>query len=158
MNIFVSSLNRALRYRNWPILFIVRTSSFASVPPTKAELVGYSGGAQLVVQDGADVELTCRVHDAKPKPDIIWYLGGVEISQGKPCGRSLFYTVIDFKALLGIRIRIQIRRISMFSGLPDPDLLVRGRIRIRLWILPFSHKSVERTEIIVQNKIERKYF
>jgi hypothetical protein len=97
------------------------------VPPTKAELVGYSGGAQLVVQDGADVELTCRVLDAKPKPDIIWYLGGVEISQGKPCGRrTLFYIVLDFKAVLGIRIRIQIRRIRMFLGLPDPDLLVRG--------------------------------
>ncbi len=94
------------------------------MPPTKAELVGYSGGAQLVVQDGADVELTCRVLDAKPKPDIIWYLGGVEISQGKPCGRTLFYIVLDFKAMLGIRI--QIRRIRMFLGLPDPDLLVRG--------------------------------
>jgi hypothetical protein len=57
--------------------------SLCAVPPTRAELVGYAGGAQLIVKDGADVELTCRVHDAKPKPDIIWYLGGVEISQGK---------------------------------------------------------------------------
>ena len=69
-----------------------------SVPPTKAELVGYGGGAQLIVQDGADVELTCRVHDAKPKPDIIWYLGGVEISQGK---LALFYTaVIGIESLM----------------------------------------------------------
>ncbi len=38
----------------------------------------------------------------------------------------------------------------MFLGLPDPDTdsFVRGRIRIR--ILPFSHKVVEqRTEIML---------
>jgi hypothetical protein len=69
------------------------------VPPTKAELVGYTGGAQLVVQDGADVELTCRVHDAKPKPDIIWYLGGVEISQGKPAAEPFLILVLALKEL-----------------------------------------------------------
>ncbi len=78
------------------------------MPPTKAELVGYSGGAQLVVQEGADVELTCRVHDAKPKPDIIWYLGGVEISQGKPCGRTpLFILLLTLKQCWGWASRIR---------------------------------------------------
>ncbi len=58
------------------------------------------------------------------------------------------------KAVLGTRIRnlIRIRRIRLFYGLPDPDPdpdpLVRVRIRIRLWILLFSHKYVERTEIM----------
>jgi hypothetical protein len=47
--------------------------------------------------------------------------------------------------------RIQIR---MFLGLPDPDPLVRGTDpdlapdRIRLRILPFSHRCVEMTEIM----------
>ncbi len=48
--------------------------------------------------------------------------------------------------LMGIRIR-------MFLSLQDPDPLVRGkdpgvRNRIRLRILPFSHKCVEQTEIM----------
>jgi hypothetical protein len=47
----------------------------------------------------------------------------------------------NFMTVLGIRIR----RIRMFLGLKDPDTLVRGRIRIP----PFSHKGVERIEIIL---------
>jgi hypothetical protein len=41
--------------------------------------------------------------------------------------------------------------IRMFLGLPDPGPLVRVQIglRIRLRILPFSHKCVERTEIML---------
>jgi hypothetical protein len=35
----------------------------------------------------------------------------------------------------------------MFLGLQDPDPLSEVRIRIR--ILPFSHKDVERTEIML---------
>jgi hypothetical protein len=60
---------------------------------------------------------------------------------------------------MGIRIRNRIRirririgcRIPVFLGLPDPDPLVRGTvwIRIRLRILPFSHKGVEWTEIML---------
>jgi hypothetical protein len=42
--------------------------------------------------------------------------------------------------VLGIRIRGR-----MFLGLPDPDPLVRGKIQI----LPFSHKGVEWTEIML---------
>jgi hypothetical protein len=44
--------------------------------------------------------------------------------------------------VLGIRLR---SLIWMFLGLPDPDPLVRGMFRI----LPFSHKGVERTEIML---------
>jgi hypothetical protein len=59
---------------------------------------------------------------------------------------SYVYRNVDAKmlwleAVLGIRIR-------MFLGLPDPDPLVRG---------PdppfFSHKGVERTEIMLAKKI-----
>jgi hypothetical protein len=32
-------------------------------------------------------------------------------------------------------------------GIPDPDSLARIRIHLRIWILPFSHKGVERIEI-----------
>jgi hypothetical protein len=52
-----------------------------------------------------------------------------------------------FTPVFWIRIRIRICRIRMFLGLSDPypDRLVTSRIRI----LPFSHISVERTEIMV---------
>jgi hypothetical protein len=50
------------------------------------------------------------------------------------------------KPVLGIRI---LKRICMFLYLTDPDPKsgLRGTDRIR--ILPFSHKGVERTEIML---------
>ncbi len=44
--------------------------------------------------------------------------------------------------VLGIQIRIR-----MFLGLPDPDPLIIKKVRIR--IFRFSHKGVERTEIML---------
>ena len=35
------------------------------------------------IQENEDIELICRVEDGKPKPDIIWYIGGVEITKGE---------------------------------------------------------------------------
>ena len=49
---------------------------FLAVPPTKAELVGYEAEEELVVREEEEVELVCRVHNARPRPDIIWYRGG----------------------------------------------------------------------------------
>jgi hypothetical protein len=44
-------------------------------------------------------------------------------------------------------------RIRMFCGLPDPDPFISDEsqvwIRIRIRILPFSQKGVERTEIML---------
>jgi hypothetical protein len=58
--------------------------------------------------------------------------------------RSFNYLVLPWKPVLGIRI-------PMFLDLPDPDPLVREvwiRIRLRIRILPFSNKGVERTDIM----------
>jgi hypothetical protein len=51
-------------------------------------------------------------------------------------------------------LRIRIHWIHMFLGLPDPDPFSEVWIRI----LPFSHKGVERTEIMLANKILIQYF
>ena len=55
---------------------------FLAVPPTKAELVGYEAEEELVVRKEEEVELVCRVHNARPRPDIIWYRGGKEFVAG----------------------------------------------------------------------------
>ena len=56
---------------------------FLAVPPTKAELVGYEAEEELVVREEEEVELVCRVHNARPRPDIIWYRGGEEFVSGE---------------------------------------------------------------------------
>jgi len=53
------------------------------LPPTKAELVGYEAEEELVVREEEEVELVCRVHNARPRPDIIWYRGGEEFVSGR---------------------------------------------------------------------------
>jgi hypothetical protein len=53
---------------------------------------------------------------------------------------------VMFFPVLGIRIRI--RSIRMFLGLPDPDPLIRGMDPDPAPDLPFSHKCVERSEIM----------
>ena len=58
---------------------------FLAVPPTKAELVGYEAEEELVVREEEEVELVCRVHNARPRPDIIWYRGGEEFVSGEHC-------------------------------------------------------------------------
>ena len=54
------------------------------MPPTKAELLGYKSDSELVVREEDEVELVCRIHNARPRPDIIWYLGDTEFVRGKP--------------------------------------------------------------------------
>ena len=54
-----------------------------AVPPTKAELVGLKTGSELVVKEQEEVELRCIIHNARPRPDIIWYLGDQEFVRGK---------------------------------------------------------------------------
>ena len=56
------------------------------MPPTKAELVGIKSGSELVVKEEEEVELRCIIHNARPRPDIIWYLGDQEFVRGKSGG------------------------------------------------------------------------
>ena len=54
------------------------------MPPTKAELVGLKTGSELVVKEEEEVELKCIIYNARPRPDIIWYMGDKEFVSGKP--------------------------------------------------------------------------
>ena len=75
----------------WTIFFIVAltfsvqvliSSVSVAVPPTGAELVGHTSGSQLMVKEEEEVELKCIIHNARPRPDIIWYLGDNEFVRG----------------------------------------------------------------------------
>ena len=63
----------------------IRASAKLNVllPPTAAELVGHGAGAELQVREQEEVELKCVIHNARPRPDIIWYLGGEEFVRGE---------------------------------------------------------------------------
>jgi hypothetical protein len=66
---------------------------------------------------------------------------------------SVFRGLVGNKALSKVRqlpvvLGIRIRRIRMFLGHPDPgSITISQELRIR--ILPFSHKCVEQSEIML---------
>ena len=52
------------------------------MPPTKIELSGILSGTRLEVKENEEVELTCVVHDAKPKATVVWYRQNTEFYTG----------------------------------------------------------------------------
>ena len=61
------------------------------MPPTKIELSGILSGTRLEVKENEEVELTCVVHDAKPKATIVWYKQNTEFYTGTfVCQQSSF--------------------------------------------------------------------
>ena len=44
--------------------------------------MGHISGAELSVKEEEEVELKCVIHNARPRPDIIWYLGDREFVSG----------------------------------------------------------------------------
>ena len=43
------------------------------MPPTSIEIVGHPAGSRVKIRENEEVELTCKVANAKPKADIVWY-------------------------------------------------------------------------------------
>ena len=44
--------------------------------------MGHKSGGELQAREEEEVELKCIIHDARPRPDIIWYLGDSEFVKG----------------------------------------------------------------------------
>ena len=49
--------------------------SYFLVAPTSIEMVGYVAGQRIDVDENEEIELTCKVENAKPKANIAWYKG-----------------------------------------------------------------------------------
>lgn len=41
--------------------------------PTSIEIVGHPPGSRVKIKENEEVELTCKVANAKPKADIVWF-------------------------------------------------------------------------------------
>ena len=61
-----------------------------------AELVGLKSGSELVVKEEEEVELRCIIHNARPRPDIIWYLGDQEFVRGKEISHQSIFLLCHF--------------------------------------------------------------
>ena len=59
-----------------------------TVPPDNIEIVGFTPGSRVKIRENEEVELTCKVSNAKPKADIVWYRKDSQFVTGK---KSLCY-------------------------------------------------------------------
>ena len=55
-----------------------------TVPPTSIEIVDHPAGSRVKIRENEEVELTCKVANAKPKADIVWYRKDSQFVTGKP--------------------------------------------------------------------------
>ena len=61
---------------------------FFPVPPDTIEIVDHPAGSRVKIRENEEVELTCKVSNAKPKADIVWYRKDSQFVTGKTYFRS----------------------------------------------------------------------
>ena len=64
---------------------------FFSVPPDTIEIVDHPAGSRVKIRENEEVELTCKVSNAKPKADIVWYRKDSQFVTGTEYVLNLFY-------------------------------------------------------------------
>ena len=55
---------------------------FISVPPSSINITGYYMDSRVEIKEHDELELTCKVSGAKPKPQIIWFKKGIPFIPG----------------------------------------------------------------------------
>ena len=53
-----------------------------AVPPTSIQILNHLAGAKVEVKQNEEVEISCRVANAKPVAKIIWYRNNVVFNPG----------------------------------------------------------------------------
>ena len=61
------------------------------MPPDTVEIVDHPAGSRVKIRENEEVELTCKVSNAKPKADIVWYRKDSQFVTGKTYFRPNFY-------------------------------------------------------------------
>ena len=52
------------------------------VPPTSIEILNHLSGSKIEVKENEEVEIACKVSNAKPKARIFWYRNNVAFKPG----------------------------------------------------------------------------
>ena len=59
--------------KNVCFAYLIHFFFLFTVPPDKIEIVDHPAGSRVKIRENEEVELTCKVSNAKPKADIVWY-------------------------------------------------------------------------------------
>ena len=92
-----ASFNRPIRHR---------AHLHVLLPPRSIEIVGHQAGSRVEIRENEEVELTCKVANAKPKAEIVWFrkdsqfvTDSVEVTEedGEDEGRKTVISTIKFR-------------------------------------------------------------
>ena len=63
---------------------------FYLVPPTKIQMMNHMSGSRIDMKENTEVEITCKVSNAKPRAGIIWFRNDVAFNPGIGQFSSIF--------------------------------------------------------------------
>ena len=61
------------------------------MPPSSIEILDHPAGTRVKVRENEEVTLTCKVANAKPKADIVWYRKDSQFVTGKHTRFSIIF-------------------------------------------------------------------
>ena len=62
--------------------FKINQKYYLAVPPTNIQILNYHSGSRIEVKENEEVEIACKVSNAKPKAKILWYRNNVSFNPG----------------------------------------------------------------------------
>lgn len=62
----------------------IRANAYLTVnlPPTQIQIMNHLSGSRIDIKENAEVEISCKVSNAKPRAGIIWYRNNVAFNPG----------------------------------------------------------------------------
>ena len=64
------------------IKIVIIENFYVAVPPKNIEILNHHSGSKIEVKENEEVEIACKVSNAKPKARIFWYRNNVAFSPG----------------------------------------------------------------------------
>ena len=61
---------------------LVNEHFYLSVPPKYIEILNHLSGSKIEIKENEEVEIACKVSNAKPKARIFWYRNNVAFNPG----------------------------------------------------------------------------
>ena len=81
------SLGTVFKYSKFFTLYVLPLDVsylvfFYLVPPTQIQMMNHMSGSRIDIKENTEVEISCKVSNAKPRAGIIWYRNNLAFNPG----------------------------------------------------------------------------
>ena len=53
-----------------------------SVPPKQIQIMNHHTGSKIEVKENEEIEISCKVSNARPRAGIVWYRNNISLNPG----------------------------------------------------------------------------